>query len=59
MEEREMAYCIVHHFPDGTKEQYEAALAAVHPSMRIPMKLATDSGDVGHPPERSDAGVFK
>jgi hypothetical protein len=27
-----MAYGIVHHFPGGTKEQYEASLAAVHPS---------------------------
>ena len=27
-----MAYAIVHHFPGGTKEQYEAALAAVHPA---------------------------
>jgi hypothetical protein len=27
-----MAYAIVHHFPDGTKEQYEAVLAAVHPA---------------------------
>jgi hypothetical protein len=26
-----MAYGIVHHFPRGTKEQYEATLAAVHP----------------------------
>jgi hypothetical protein len=26
-----MAYAIVHHFPDGTKEQYEASIAAVHP----------------------------
>jgi len=26
-----MAYGIVHHFPGGTKEQYEAALAVVHP----------------------------
>lgn len=26
------AYAIVHHFPGGTKEQYEAALAAVHPA---------------------------
>jgi hypothetical protein len=26
-----MAYGIVHHFPGGTKEQYEATLAAVHP----------------------------
>jgi len=27
-----MAYGIVHHFPGGTKEQYEASLEAVHPS---------------------------
>lgn len=27
-----MAYAIVHHFPGGTKEQYEAVLAAVHPA---------------------------
>jgi hypothetical protein len=26
-----MAYGIVHHFPGGTKEQYDATLAAVHP----------------------------
>ena len=27
-----MSYAVVHHFPGGTKENYEAALAAVHPS---------------------------
>ncbi|MGO9962657.1 MAG: hypothetical protein ACLPUG_04410 [Acidimicrobiales bacterium] len=27
-----MAYGVVHHFVDGTEEQYEASLAAVHPS---------------------------
>ena len=27
-----MAYGIVHHFPGGTKEQYEASIAAVHPT---------------------------
>lgn len=27
-----MAYAIVHFFPGGTKEQYEASVAAVHPS---------------------------
>ncbi|HEX3604812.1 MAG TPA: hypothetical protein VH134_02730 [Candidatus Dormibacteraeota bacterium] len=27
-----MAYGIMHHFPGGTKEQYEAVLAVVHPS---------------------------
>ncbi|TRW44814.1 hypothetical protein [Georgenia yuyongxinii] len=26
-----MAYGIVHHFPGGTKEQYEASIAAIHP----------------------------
>lgn len=26
-----MAYAVVHHFPGGTKAQYEAAVAAVHP----------------------------
>jgi hypothetical protein len=27
-----MAYGIVHHFPGGTKEQYQASIGAVHPS---------------------------
>ena len=27
-----MAYAIIHHFPGGTREQYEASLAAVHPN---------------------------
>jgi hypothetical protein len=27
-----MAYGIVHRFPGGTKEQYEASIAVVHPS---------------------------
>lgn len=26
-----MSYGVVHHFPGGTKEQYEASIAAVHP----------------------------
>jgi len=29
-----MAYGIIHHFAGGTKEQYEASLAAAHPSRR-------------------------
>ena len=29
-----MTYGIVHHFPDGTKEQYEASIAALHPSRK-------------------------
>jgi hypothetical protein len=31
-----MAYGIVHKFPGGTKEQYEAALARVHPPDGLP-----------------------
>ncbi len=27
-----MPFGIVHHFPGGTKEQYEASIAAVHPA---------------------------
>ena len=27
-----MAYGVIHYFPGGTKEQYEASIAAVHPS---------------------------
>ncbi len=30
-----MAYGIVHHFPGGTKEQYEASIAAVHPARDV------------------------
>ncbi len=32
-----MAYAIVHDFPGGTREQYEASIAAVHPGRdRLP-----------------------
>ncbi|HVM66099.1 MAG TPA: hypothetical protein VMU14_14630 [Acidimicrobiales bacterium] len=27
-----MAFGIIHHFPGGTKSQYDASIAAVHPS---------------------------
>jgi len=30
------AFGIVHHFPGGTKKQYEASIAVVHPSRRLP-----------------------
>ncbi len=30
-----MAYGIVHHFPGGTKNQYEASIAAVHPGRNV------------------------
>ena len=29
-----MAYAIIHFFPGGTKEQYEASIAAVHPNSK-------------------------
>ncbi len=31
-----MAYAVVHKFRGGTKEQYEASIAAVHPGGRLP-----------------------
>ena len=31
-----MAYGVVHTFPGGTKEQYEASISAVHPSGGLP-----------------------
>jgi hypothetical protein len=32
-----MPYGVVHHFPGGTREQYEASVAAVHPGKgRLP-----------------------
>jgi hypothetical protein len=31
-----MAYGVVHRFPGGTKEQYEAAVAKVHPDEGLP-----------------------
>lgn len=30
-----MAYGIVHHFPGGTKDNYEASIAAVHPGAGV------------------------
>lgn len=29
-----MSYAVVHYFPGGTKEQYEASITAVHPSRK-------------------------
>jgi hypothetical protein len=31
-----MAYAVIHKFPGGTKEQYEKALATVHPGSGLP-----------------------
>ena len=31
-----MAFGIIHHFPGGTQENYEASIAAVHPASGLP-----------------------
>jgi hypothetical protein len=46
-----MAYGIVHQFPGGTAEQYEASIAAVHPG---PDKLP--DGQIFHAAGPSDGG---
>jgi hypothetical protein len=46
-----MAYGIIHHFPGGTKEQYAASIAAVHPG---PDKLP--DGQIFHAAGPSDGG---
>ena len=47
-----MSYAIVHHFPGGTKEQYEASVRAVHPDegRQLP------DGQVFHAAGPSDGG---
>jgi hypothetical protein len=46
-----MAYGITHYFPGGTEEQYEASIAAVHPSGdRLP------EGQIFHAAGPSDGG---
>jgi hypothetical protein len=46
-----MAYGIIHHFPGGTKAQYEASIAAVHPSRdQLP------DGQIFHAAGPSDGG---
>jgi hypothetical protein len=46
-----MPYAIVHHFPGGTEEQYEASLAAVHPS-----RNTLPEGQIYHAAGPSDGG---
>ena len=45
-----MAFGIIHHFPGGTKENYEASIAAVHPASGLP------DGQVFHAAARRPAG---
>jgi hypothetical protein len=44
------AYGIIHFFAGGTKEQYEASLAAVHPEGRLP------DGQIFHAAGPSEGG---
>lgn len=46
-----MAFGIVHHFPGGTKEQYEASIAAVHPA-----DGSLPDGQIFHAAGPSDGG---
>jgi hypothetical protein len=45
-----MAYGVVHFFPGGTREQYEASIAAVHPADGLP------AGQVFHAAGSSQGG---
>jgi len=46
-----MAYAIIHFFPGGTKEQYEASIAAVHPN-----KKSLPKGQIFHAAGPSTGG---
>ena len=46
-----MAYGVVHFFPGGTKEQYEASLAAVHPD-----RSTLPTGQIYHAAGPSEGG---
>jgi hypothetical protein len=46
-----MSYGVVHHFPGGTKDQYEASVAAVHPA-----DGSLPDGQVFHAAGPSDGG---
>jgi hypothetical protein len=46
-----MAYGIVHHFPGGTMEQYEASIAALHPG-----RNTLPEGQIFHAAGASDGG---
>jgi hypothetical protein len=46
-----MACAVVHHFPGGTREQYDASLAAVHPT-----DGSLPDGQILHAEGASDGG---
>ena len=37
-----MTYGVIHHFPGGTRENYEASTAAVHPANGLPDETVFD-----------------
>jgi hypothetical protein len=46
-----MPYAVVHHFPGGTEDQYEASVGAVHPSADT-----LPAGQIFHAAGASDGG---
>jgi hypothetical protein len=52
-----MAYALVYYYPDGTKEQYEATLAAVDPATAVdPSKNSLPEGQIFHAAGPSSGG---
>ena len=49
--ETALAYAIVHYFPGGTKEQYEATMATVHPN-----RETLPEGQIFHAAGASEGG---
>ena len=50
------AFGIIHHFPGGTKEEYEASIAAVHPSRD---KLPEGQAVASRPDGMEDLGTHR
>ena len=50
-----MAFGIIHHFPGGTKEQYESSVAAVHPSKET---LPGVQGGFCSPPQETEVDLY-
>ena len=48
-EETIMPYCVLHFFPGGTKEQYEASIAAAHPARNVLPEGQTRRSSRPHP----------
>jgi hypothetical protein len=56
-----MAHGIVHHFPGGTKENYDASIAAVHPAGGLPegqiFHAAGIEGGFPTPPQQTEIEI--